>query len=82
MKTDIEIAQQAELKRITEIAIERLGIPEEHIEPYGHYKAKLTNEFVGSLGVRVLILLALVRVKALVVSFPPILPFGGPAKRS
>ncbi|MDG1144835.1 MAG: formate--tetrahydrofolate ligase, partial [Burkholderiales bacterium] len=49
MKTDIEIAQQAKLKRITEVATERLGIPEEHIEPYGHYKAKLTNEFVASL---------------------------------
>ena len=49
MKTDIEIAQQAKLKRITEVATERLGIPEEHVEPYGHYKAKLTNEFVASL---------------------------------
>ena len=49
MKSDIEIAQQAELKRITEIATGRLGIPEEHVEPYGHYKAKLTNEFVASL---------------------------------
>ncbi|MDA0237624.1 MAG: formate--tetrahydrofolate ligase [Proteobacteria bacterium] len=49
MQTDIAIAQQAKLKRITEIATKRLGIPEEHVEPYGHYKAKLTNEFVASL---------------------------------
>ncbi|MEJ6650268.1 MAG: formate--tetrahydrofolate ligase, partial [Burkholderiales bacterium] len=42
MLTDIEIAQQAKLKRIAEIATQRLGIPEEHVEPYGHYKAKLT----------------------------------------
>ena len=49
MLTDIEIAQQAKLKRIAEIATQRLGIPEEHVEPYGHYKAKLTNEFVASL---------------------------------
>ena len=49
MQTDIEIAQQAKLKRIAEIATQRLGIPEEHVEPYGHYKAKLTNEFVASL---------------------------------
>ena len=49
MKTDIEIAQQAKLKRITEVATERLGIPEEHVEPSGHYKAKLTNDFVASL---------------------------------
>ncbi|MDG1163133.1 MAG: formate--tetrahydrofolate ligase, partial [Burkholderiales bacterium] len=49
MQTDIEIAQAAELKRISEIATHRLGIPEEHVEPYGHHKAKLTNEFVSSL---------------------------------
>ena len=49
MQTDIEIAQQAKLKRIAEIATQRLGIPEEHVEPYGHYKAKFTNEFVASL---------------------------------
>ncbi|MEK9964625.1 MAG: formate--tetrahydrofolate ligase, partial [Betaproteobacteria bacterium] len=49
MQTDIEIAQKAKLKRISEIATGRLGIPEESVEPYGHYKAKLTNEFVESL---------------------------------
>jgi formate--tetrahydrofolate ligase len=49
MQTDIEIAQKAKLKRINEIATGRLGIPEESVEPYGHYKAKLTNEFVESL---------------------------------
>ena len=52
MQTDIEIAQKAKLKRITEVATQRLGIPEEHVEPYGHYKAKLTNDFVSSLGDR------------------------------
>ncbi len=52
MQTDIEIAQKAKLKRITEVATQRLGIPEEHVEPYGHYKAKLTNEFVSSLSER------------------------------
>jgi len=52
MQTDIEIAQKAKLKRITEVATQRLGIPEEHVEPYGHYKAKLTNEFVSSLSDR------------------------------
>ena len=49
METDIEIAQKAELKKIVEIATQRLGIPEEHIEPYGHYKAKISNDFVKSL---------------------------------
>ena len=52
MQTDIEIAQKAKLKRITEVATQRLGIPEEHVEPYGHYKATLTNEFASSLGDR------------------------------
>ncbi|UCH50339.1 MAG: formate--tetrahydrofolate ligase [Betaproteobacteria bacterium] len=47
--TDIEIAQQAKLKRIGALASDRLGIPEDQIEPYGHYKAKLSSEFVASL---------------------------------
>ena len=40
MLTDIEIAQQAKLKPIREIA-ESLGVREEELEPYGRYKAKL-----------------------------------------
>ncbi len=40
MKTDIEIAQEAKLRKITEIA-SAAGIPEEAIEPYGNYKAKI-----------------------------------------
>ena len=43
MLTDIEIAQQAELKPIKEIA-DSLGIREEELEPYGRYKAKLTDD--------------------------------------
>jgi formate--tetrahydrofolate ligase len=39
-KSDIEIAQQAKLKPISEIA-KKLGIGEEHIESYGRYKAKI-----------------------------------------
>ncbi len=42
MLTDIEIAQNAKMLKITEIA-ENLGISEEDIEPYGHYKAKLSE---------------------------------------
>ncbi|HUU71260.1 MAG TPA: formate--tetrahydrofolate ligase [Burkholderiales bacterium] len=49
MLTDIEIAQQAKLKRIAGLATDRLGIPEEGIEPYGHYKAKLSSEFLAGL---------------------------------
>ena len=49
MASDIDIAQAAKLKRITAIAAERLGIDDEHLEPYGHYKAKLSLGYVDSL---------------------------------
>ena len=42
MLTDIEIAQAAKMKKILEIANE-LGISEDDVEPYGHYKAKLSE---------------------------------------
>ncbi|TLZ26720.1 MAG: formate--tetrahydrofolate ligase, partial [Gammaproteobacteria bacterium] len=37
---NIEIAQRASMRPIVQLAGERLGIPEERLEPYGHYKAK------------------------------------------
>ena len=40
MRTDIEIAQQAKLRPIGEIAA-RLGIPDDALEPYGRTKAKV-----------------------------------------
>ena len=40
MPSDIEIAQQARMKKIRDIATS-LGLPEDAVEPYGHYKAKL-----------------------------------------
>ncbi len=43
MKSDIEIAQSAKMKNIYEIA-QDAGIKKDEIEPYGAYKAKLTNE--------------------------------------
>ena len=46
--SDIEIAQAARMQRITQIA-EKLGIPEDQLEPYGHYKAKISLDFVDSL---------------------------------
>ncbi len=49
MLSDIEIAQQAKLKRIAALARERLGIADEHLEPYGHYKAKISLDYVDSL---------------------------------
>ena len=42
MLTDIEIAQAAKMKKIGEIA-EQIGISQDDIEPYGHYKAKLSE---------------------------------------
>jgi formate--tetrahydrofolate ligase len=52
MPTDIDIAQGATLKRITEIAKNKLGIDEQYLEPFGHYKAKVSLEFVHSLANR------------------------------
>ncbi len=48
MLSDIEIAQKASMKRIQEIA-SGLGIPESALEPYGHYKAKISLGYVDSL---------------------------------
>src|SRR2546427_10625042 len=52
MPSDIEIAQAAKMRRISEVAREKLGIPEEHLEPYGHYKAKGHLEDLDSLKAR------------------------------
>ncbi len=49
MLSDIEIAQQGKMKRISEIARDRLGIPDEFLEPYGHYKAKLSLDYINTL---------------------------------
>ena len=48
MASDIEIAQKATMKRITEVA-SHLGIADDHLEPYGHYKAKISLDYVDSL---------------------------------
>lgn len=45
MKTDIEIAQSYKMKPITEIA-EKVGIPEDYLEAYGKYKAKIDTAFL------------------------------------
>ncbi|WP_309624056.1 formate--tetrahydrofolate ligase [Methylibium sp.] len=49
MASDIDIAQAATLQRITKVALDKLGIADEHLEPYGHYKAKLSLDYVDSL---------------------------------
>ena len=46
--TDIEIAQAATMDRIGSVA-ERLGLPEEAVEPYGHYKAKIDLDHLAAL---------------------------------
>ena len=50
-KTDIEIAREAKKKPIMEIGA-KLGIPAEHLLPYGHDKAKVGQEFIKSLAGR------------------------------
>jgi formate--tetrahydrofolate ligase len=48
-KSDIEIAQAAKKRPIMDIAREKLGIAPENLEPYGHFKAKLSMDFIKSL---------------------------------
>lgn len=48
MLTDIEIAQSAKMKDINEIAAS-LGISAEEIDPYGHYKAKISDSVLERL---------------------------------
>jgi len=48
-KSDIEISQTAKKRLIMDIAKEKLGITAENLEPYGHYKAKVSMDFVKSL---------------------------------
>jgi len=49
MLSDIEIAQLATPKRIIPLAAEKLGIPDEVLEPYGHFKAKVDLAYLDSL---------------------------------
>lgn len=48
MKTDLQIAQECTMERIEKIA-EKAGIPEEYIECYGKYKAKISDEYYNSI---------------------------------
>src|SRR5258705_8793848 len=49
MPSDIDIALEAKLRRISKVALEKLGIAEEHLEPYGHYKAKVSLKYLDTL---------------------------------
>jgi formate--tetrahydrofolate ligase len=46
---DIDIAQRAKLKPITEVASTKLGIDPKFVDPYGHYKAKISLDYLNSL---------------------------------
>jgi formate--tetrahydrofolate ligase len=48
MKSDIEIAQAATPEKISKIAA-KLNIPEDSLEPFGHYKAKISLDYLNSL---------------------------------
>ena len=48
MKSDIEIAQAAKLEKIGEIAA-KLDIPEDSLEPFGYYKAKISLDYLNSI---------------------------------
>lgn len=49
MLTDIEIAQAAKSKKIIPLAEETLGIPEDVLEPFGHFKAKVSLDYLQGL---------------------------------
>jgi len=51
MKSDIEIAQAARMLAIQDVGA-KLGIPAAALEPYGHYKAKISLDYVDSLASR------------------------------
>ncbi len=48
-KSDIEIAQAARMRPIIDVAREKLGIAPENLEPYGHYKAKISLDYIKTL---------------------------------
>ena len=51
-KSDIEISQAAKMRPIVEVAAEKLDIPPEFVLPYGHYKAKISLDYIASLADR------------------------------
>jgi formate--tetrahydrofolate ligase len=48
-KSDIEISQAATKRLIADVAREKLGIAPENLEPYGHYKAKVSIDYIKTL---------------------------------
>src|SRR3974377_1694247 len=48
-KPDSEISQAAKKRRILDVAKDKLGIAPENLDPYGHYKAKVSMDYIKSL---------------------------------
>jgi len=48
-KSDIEIAQAAKMRPIVDVAKDKLGIDASKLEPYGHYKAKVSLDYLNGL---------------------------------
>ena len=51
-KSDIEIARAATMRPISEVAADKLDIPADKLEPYGHHKAKISLDYIQSLSDR------------------------------
>jgi len=49
MQTDNEIAQLAEMRKVSDIAKTRLEIPDDELELFGHFKAKVSLSYVDKL---------------------------------
>jgi formate--tetrahydrofolate ligase len=49
VRSNIEIAQAATMRPIAQVALEKLGIDAQHVFAYGHYKAKLSLDYLESL---------------------------------
>ncbi len=48
-KSDIEIAQAATMRRVVDVAKDKLGIDDSKLDPYGHYKAKISLDYIKTL---------------------------------
>ena len=48
-KSDIEISQAAKMRPILDVAREKLGVPAEYVQPYGHHKGKISLEYLEQL---------------------------------
>jgi formate--tetrahydrofolate ligase len=51
-KSNIEIAQEATMRPIGQVAADKLGIPDDAVSPYGKYKAKISLDYIRSLSSR------------------------------